>query len=66
VCGQVFWNICIDPCIKNLNNLMEVHSVIAYADDIAIIINGNARRILEDKSSIITRQIKNGAIKINY
>ena len=47
-----------DTCLKKLNIMEEVYSVIAYADDIAIPIEGNSRNQIEDKIKTVSNELK--------
>lgn len=42
VCGTIFCDISISPCLKKLNDLEEVYSVIAYVDEMPIIVEGDS------------------------
>ena len=50
VCGPVFWNLAIEPCLRRMNSIQETEGVIAYADDIAMVIGGNSRSEIELKA----------------
>ena len=52
VCGPMFWDLAVEPCLYKLNAMQETDGVIAYADDIAIVISGNSRTELENKAKI--------------
>ena len=51
VCGPVFWDVALEPCLSQLESMEETEEIIAYADDIVIIINGNSRREIERKTN---------------
>ena len=53
ICGPVFWDIALEPCLYKLQDKKEVRGVVAYADDILIIIEGDSRRELENKSNSV-------------
>ena len=55
VCGPIFWDLVIDPCLQELDMHQDTAGVVAYADDLAILISADSRRELELKSkNVIT------------
>ena len=51
ICGPVFWDVALEPCLNELETMNEVDGVVAYADDIAIVVSGNSRRDLESRAN---------------
>jgi len=58
VCGPIFWDICIDPCIREFHEMREVHSVVAYVDVIVILVDADSRREIEGKAKNIMIRVK--------
>lgn len=51
ICGPIFWDIMMDTLLNELDNVRQVRSAVAYADDLAVIIEGNSRKELEEKAA---------------
>ena len=47
----------MEPCLQKIQSLNEVHGVVAYADDILILINGNTRAQLENKCNKVVQEL---------
>lgn len=45
ILGPDFWNICLDALLNNLTN--QEADVVAYADDLIVLVHGNSRHELE-------------------
>lgn len=45
ILGPDFWNICLDPLLKKMTE--EGANVIAYADDVIVLVQGDSRSELE-------------------
>ena len=58
ICGATFWNLAVEPYLHELDSLQETDGVIAYADDIAVIIGGNLRTELENKARKILENLQ--------
>ena len=58
VCGPIFWDITIDPCIQELDKHKDSAGVVAYADDVAILISANSRLELESKTQNIINTLE--------
>ena len=50
ICGPIFWDLAVEPCLNKMSSIEETDGVIAYADDIAVVIGGNTRAELEQKA----------------
>jgi hypothetical protein len=59
VCGPTFWDITIDPCLQKLNTHPDVSGVVAYADDIVIIVSADSRIELERKAGNAVSLLQN-------
>lgn len=46
ISGPVFWDLVLDPVLGKLQNNEEVVGVVAYADDLMILVKGSSRRNL--------------------
>lgn len=45
ILGPDFWNICLDPLLNHLTSMGA--KIVAYADDLILLVEGNSRRDLE-------------------
>lgn len=45
ILGPDFWNFCLDPLLNNLTSMGA--KIVAYADDLKLLVEGNSRRDLE-------------------
>lgn len=59
VCGPVFWDIGLDPVLNELDALNQVFGVVAYADDILIVIEGRSRAMLEANGNAALAALEN-------
>ena len=57
VCGPIFWDVTLEPCLNMLINLEETIGVVAYADDIAIVGKAESRRNLEAKAKTVLEKL---------
>ena len=57
VCGPVFWDVAVEACLHQMHDMEEVIEVVAYADDIVILIGGNSRNDLERKSNYAVNEL---------
>lgn len=51
ICGPIFWDIMMDGLLKTLDHENGVRTAVAYADDLAVVIEGNSRLELENKAA---------------
>jgi len=56
VLGPVLWNLALDPLLRDLE--AEQLQVIAYVDDVAIMIEANTKTALEEKAAMALRRIE--------
>ena len=61
VLGPDLWNICLDPLLKEIEE--NEGEVIAYADDIIVIIGGDSRAQIERKGQLFTDMIMRWSIE---
>lgn len=47
VCGPIFWDLCVETLLEEMLNLEEVRDIIAYADDVMILVEGDSRKEIE-------------------
>lgn len=47
VCGPIFWNLCFEALISILETQPEIGAIVAFADDLMVLIEGNSRAELE-------------------
>ena len=59
VCGPLFWDLIIDPCLQSLDRHPDTAGVVAYADDLAILISADSRLDLEKKAKNVIKILTN-------
>lgn len=47
IVGPIFWDIIMDKLLKSMGEEESVHSALAYADDLAVVVEGDSRRTIE-------------------
>ena len=58
VCGPIFWDLTIDPCLQELNRHKDTAGVVAYADDVAILVSANSRLELQTKAQNVMNTLE--------
>lgn len=51
ILGPEFWNIALEPILDKLQELEELTDVVAFADDILLIVGGRSRAVIEEKAT---------------
>lgn len=57
VCGPVFWDIVMNTLLEALDQSHSVRATVAYADDLAIIVEGKSRSELESRAADIMESL---------
>lgn len=64
VCGPIFWDIVIEELLEELEEEEVVTGTVAYADDLLVLIEGNSRREIERKSTVMMELLKRWCDKV--
>ena len=57
ILGPEFWNIALEPILEKLQRLEDLAEVVAFADDILLIVGGGSRAVLERKATNIMSRL---------
>ena len=57
ILGPEFWNIALEPILEKLQRLEDLTEVVAFADDILLIVGGRSRAVIEQKATNIISQL---------
>jgi len=44
VLGPIFWDLVIQPCLEKQHNMQQVERVVAYTDDLAVVLKVKSRK----------------------
>ena len=58
VLGPVCWNIVFDEVLRILTHIVGEDNVVAYADDLLVLISGNTRKELEDRGQKVVNTLE--------
>lgn len=57
VSGPIFWNIGLEPGLIALESMQQLEGLVAFADDVLLIISGNSRLELETNSNQVMEKL---------
>ena len=58
VLGSVCWNIMFDEVLRILTHIVGEDNVVAYADDLLVLVSGNTRKELEDRAQEVVNTLE--------